>query len=95
MEESRIPRRLYVAERIIAACDGQARGPDVLAEIDEADFDDPVLQEVLDLFEHEPAKSRIWGLSGAAHDEYIARVRALAAAVLANPHVVPKRENDA
>jgi hypothetical protein len=94
MDDLRIRRRLFVAERILSSYDGEAKALDVLAEMDEADFDDPVLEELLDLFQHEPAKSRVWGLSGAAYDAYIARVRALAAAVLTDPHAVPRSAND-
>jgi hypothetical protein len=94
MDDSRIRRRLFVAERILSTYDGQAKAQDVLAEMDDADFNDPVLEELLDLFQHEPAKSRVWGLWGAAYDAYIARGRALAAAVLAEPHAVPRSPKD-
>jgi hypothetical protein len=59
MDDLRIRRRLFVAERILSSYDGEAKALDVLAEMDEADFDDPVLEELLDLFQHEPAKSRV------------------------------------
>jgi hypothetical protein len=66
MDDSRIRRRIFVAERILATYDGQANRRDVLAEMDEADFDDPVLEALFDLFQHEPAKSRVWGADAGA-----------------------------
>jgi hypothetical protein len=90
MDDPRIARRVYLAERILATYVGQASGRDVLGEVCCEDFDDPVLDELLDLFEHQPAKSRWWGLSGRAYDKYVDRVRALAAAVVADPHTAPR-----
>ena len=88
-DESRIARRRYVAERILASYDGQVSGRDVLAEIRSEDFDDPVLEELLDVFQHQPAKSRWWGLWGAAYDAYVDDVRTLALAVIADPTYAP------
>jgi hypothetical protein len=94
MDTSRISRRQYLAERVLATYAGQVTGREVLSEVDGADYDDPVLEELLDLFEHEPAKSRLWGLSGSAYDRYLARVQALAGAIIADPNVVPCLETD-
>ena len=88
-DESRLARRRYVAERILASYDGQANGSDVLAEMQREDFDDPVLEELLDLFEHQPAKRRWWGLWGAAYDSYVDGVRTLALGVIADPTRTP------
>jgi hypothetical protein len=49
MDKSRISRRRHLAERILATYAGQANGQDVLSEVHRADFDDPVLEELLDL----------------------------------------------
>ena len=91
-DNSRVGRRLYLAERILASYSGQASGGDVFREFIGDDYADPVLEELLDLFEHEPAKSRFFGFTGAAYDEYVARVRALAAAIAADPNSVPDTE---
>lgn len=88
-DESRIARRRYVAERILASYDGHASGKDVLAEIRSEDFDDPVLEELLDDFQHQPAKSRWWGLWGAAYDAYVHNVRTRALAVIEDPTYAP------
>ena len=56
-EDSRISRRRYVAERILASYAGRATGREVLAEMEREDFDDPVLEELLDLFVHQPGQS--------------------------------------
>lgn len=89
MNDPRISRRVYLAKRILATCADPGSGRDVLSEVHGEDFDAPVLEELLDLFEHQPAKSRLWGLTGRAYDEYVARMRALAAAVVADPCTVP------
>jgi hypothetical protein len=91
-EEPRTSRRVHLAERIFAACAGRADGREVFREFRGEDYRDPVLEELLDLFEHQPAKSRLWGLSGAKYDEYIARMQALAAAIVADPHRVPQTD---
>ena len=89
-DESRIARRRYVAERILASYGGQASGKDVLAEIRSEDFNDPVLEELLDLFEHQPAKSRWWGLWGAAYDAYVDDVRTMAQEVISDATIAPR-----
>jgi hypothetical protein len=87
-EDSRISRRRYVAERILASYAGRATGREVLAEMEREDFDDPVLEELLDLFVHQPGKSFgagwLWS-SDPAYDEYVADVKRRAAAILADP----------
>ena len=93
-DDSRSSRRRYLAERILASYRGEADARDVFAEVGGEDYDDAVVGELLDLFEHQPVKSRWWGLTGPAYDAYVSRVRALAAAVAADPTAVPRVEDE-
>jgi hypothetical protein len=72
-------RRRRTAELVLALLDGTVTTDEYWRRLDlETGCGDDELDELLDLVEHEPARSRLLGLGAREHVEYVAQVRALA-----------------
>jgi MoxR-like ATPase len=80
MESHHAERRRHIANVVIDYLDGELSYEtlwDRVATKDD-DHEDEELSELLDLLEHEPAASGVFGVGTSAHAAYMAQLRALA-----------------
>ncbi|MEO7962561.1 MAG: hypothetical protein ABIT38_01480 [Gemmatimonadaceae bacterium] len=86
MTEPQIARRVELVTRLRPLYASPRAQPRAFLELVEADdFYDPVLDEVLDLIEHEPVRGGLFGLAPREHDAYVARICRLLDQILADP----------
>jgi hypothetical protein len=72
-------RRRRTAALVLDLLDGRISLNEYWDRLDaQTDFGDEELDELLDLVEHEPARSRLFGVGVREHADYVAQVRARA-----------------
>lgn len=72
--------RRAIADAAEAALTEPAAYPAFVALVQESDYEDPKLEDLIDHIEHLPPRSRLFGLGASAYDAHIAMIRRLIAA---------------
>lgn len=70
--------RRAVARAARAVLDGTGSYEAFLDVVADADYEDPLLEDLVDEINHLPRRSRLFGLGPRAYDEHVARLRRLA-----------------
>lgn len=81
MTDNRAEHRRDVAAAARSVLDGTGSYDAFLAVVQDADYDDPKLEDLVDQIEHLPPRSRLFGLGPRAYEEHVAEIRRLIAAV--------------
>ncbi len=81
MTANRRYRRHEIAVRARAYLQGMVPRSTVLEDLEASDWEDPVLQPLLETIQNAPKKSRFSGLWGRAYDAFVAQTEALIDAV--------------
>jgi hypothetical protein len=80
MTDPRQPHRRAIADAAEATLSNGAAYAGFMALVEDSDYDDPKLEDLIDHIIHLPPRSRLFGLSPAAYDAHIERIRRLIAA---------------
>ena len=80
MMDLRQAHRRAIADAAEAALDDPAAYASFIALVEDGDYEDPKLEDLIDQIIHLPPRSRLSGLGAAAYDAHLAMVRQLIAA---------------